>query len=184
VTGSNATWVRRLGDVSLPSSVLFPSVTKARELFAAGECLGSLDGLRVVVDLPWDLDELDAAGRKQVLAFLKTAERAGVRRGYIATSRKAWWRVGLREPAPILATYMARRPPAFVRNEAEARHINIAHGIYPRVEMSSLALDRLAHALRTTVAVAAGRTYAGGLTKFEPREMERLPIPDLTVLNA
>ena len=23
-----------------------------------------------------------------------------------------------------------------------------------------------------------GRTYAGGLTKFEPREMERLAVPD------
>jgi hypothetical protein len=23
-----------------------------------------------------------------------------------------------------------------------------------------------------------GRTYAGGLTKFEPREMERLLVPD------
>ncbi len=26
--------------------------------------------------------------------------------------------------------------------------------------------------------MADGRTYAGGLTKFEPREMERLCIPD------
>jgi len=28
-----------------------------------------------------------------------------------------------------------------------------------------------------------GRVYAGGLTKFEPREMERIPVPDLNVLR-
>jgi adenine-specific DNA-methyltransferase len=184
VTGSNATWVRRADDVALPDSVLFPSITKARELFAAGDSLASLDGLRVVVDLPEDLDELDAESRKLVVAFLRDAKRAGVKKGYIAANRKAWWRVGLREPAPILATYMARRPPAFVRNEASAHHINIAHGIYPRVDLSPAALDRLAHALRTTVGVGSGRTYAGGLTKFEPKEMERLPVPDVTVMGA
>jgi adenine-specific DNA-methyltransferase len=184
VTGANATWVRNRADVNLPESVLFASVTKARELFAAGERLASLDGLRVVVDLPGDLDELDEESRKRVTAFLKTAKAAGVKRGYIASYRKAWWRVGLRAPAPILATYMARRTPAFVVNDAEARHINIAHGIYPRQELPDVALVRLADALRTTVAIASGRTYAGGLTKFEPREMERLLVPDLGVLIA
>ena len=184
VTGSNATWVRRRDELDLPEAVLFPSVTKARELFAAGDRLLTLDGLRVVVDLPGDLDELDPEARRRVAGFLKEARRAGVAKGYIASSRKSWWKVGLREPAPILATYMARRAPAFVRNQVGARHINIAHGIYPRVDLSPTALDRLASALRTTVAVGSGRTYAGGLTKFEPREMERLLVPDLATLNA
>jgi hypothetical protein len=81
------------------------------------------------------------------------------------------------EPAPILATYMARRPPAFVRNLAGARHVNIAHGIYPREPLSPLALDRLAAFLRNSVTTGQGRVYAGGLAKFEPREMERLLVP-------
>ena len=42
------------------------------------------------------------------------------------------------------------------------------------IARTSLAPGRL----RATVSVADGRTYAGGLTKFEPREMERLCIPD------
>jgi hypothetical protein len=72
---------------------------------------------------------------------------------------------------------MARRPPAFVRNLADARHINIAHGIYPREHMDDATLDRLASSLRGAVDLGQGRTYAGGLTKFEPREMERIPVP-------
>ena len=78
---------------------------------------------------------------------------------------------------------MARRPPAFVINSAEARHINIAHGLYPRQELDSHVLSRLAEALRTGTALGQGRVYAGGLTKFEPREMERLMVPDLSTLR-
>ncbi len=177
VTGANAVWVRRDASPDLPERVLFPSITKARELFGAGARLGSLEALRRVVDLPVDLDVLDDDEREQVDRFLREARARGVHEGYIASNRRAWWSVGLRAAAPILATYMARRPPAFVRNDAGARHINIAHGLYPRERMSDVLLDRLADRLRAEVTLAQGRTYAGGLVKFEPREMERIPVP-------
>ena len=177
VTGANAVWVRRDANPDLPERVLFPSITKARELFGAGVRLDSLEALRRVVDLPVDLDILDDDERKQVDRFLREARARGVHEGYIASNRRAWWSVGLRAAAPILATYMARRPPAFVRNDAGARHINIAHGLYPRDRMSDVLLDRLADQLRAEVTLAQGRTYAGGLVKFEPREMERIPVP-------
>lgn len=181
VTGSNATWVRR-GDIELPESVLFPAVTKARELFDARDVLTDPSGLCRVIDIPVELDELRPYERKLVDCFIRQARRASVHKGYIATHRRAWWSVGLRAPAPILATYMARRPPAFVRNAAEVRHINIAHGLYPRQELPEHALQRLAQCLRESISLSQGRTYAGGLTKFEPKEMERLPVPDLDSL--
>lgn len=78
---------------------------------------------------------------------------------------------------------MARRPPAFVRNVVGARHINIAHGLYPRETLTSVQLDNLAAALSSSVQLTQGRTYAGGLTKFEPKEMERLTIPNLAMLS-
>jgi SAM-dependent methyltransferase len=178
VTGANTTWVLPSdGRTPIPERYLFPSVTGARELIDAGERLESTDGLHRVIDLPADLDALDAGEREEVEAFLEAARAAGVADGYIARNRRAWWSVGLRAPAPILATYMARRPPVFVRNVAGARHINIAHGIYPREPLPDRALDRLAEALRATVNLGMGRTYAGGLVKFEPREMERIPVP-------
>ena len=78
---------------------------------------------------------------------------------------------------------MARRPPAFVRNPFDARHLNIAHGIYPRDPLPAPTLDALAKWLRSNVRTASGRTYAGGLTKFEPKEIERLPVPPLAQLR-
>lgn len=183
VTGANKVWVHREGDIDLPASVLFATVTKARELFGAGARLAAADSLRRVIDLPVDLDVFDADDRKQINRFLRVAKKQKVHEGYVAANRKAWWSVGLRDAAPVLATYMARRPPAFVRNDVEARHINIAHGLYPRQDLDTTTLDNLAAHLRSAVSLGQGRTYAGGLTKFEPKEMERLPIPSLESLR-
>ena len=107
----------------------------------------------------------------------------GADKSYVARHRRAWWAVALRLPAPILCTYMARRPTAFVRNRCGARHLNIAHGLYPRETLPSAVLDNLAAWLRGNVGVAAGRTYAGGLTKFEPKGLERIPVPKLERLH-
>lgn len=181
VTGANKVWVLQQ-HADLPGEVLFPSVTKARELFTAGERLTASTNLHQVVDLPVDLDVFSSADRQRIDRFLRHAQALGADQGYVATNRRAWWSIGLREPAPILATYMARRPPAFVRNEATARHINIAHGLYPRQPLSAAVLDALTAYLRRSVALSQGRTYAGGLVKFEPKEMERLPVPTLEML--
>lgn len=184
VTGLNSVWVVDPSWAALPERALAPSVTRARELFDAQTTLAGTSHLRRVVDLPPDLDEFEGEERRLVDRFLRTAKRQGAASGYIACHRRAWWSVGLRAPAPILATYMARRPPAFVRNLGEARHLNIAHGLYPREPLAAEVLDRLAGYLRGSVTLDLGRTYAGGLTKFEPKEMERVLIPNLGQLTA
>jgi hypothetical protein len=74
--------------------------------------------------------------------------------------------------APIVCTYMARRPPVFIRNIAGACLLNIAHGLYPRVSMSDIDLDNACLALNKASSLNDGRVYAGGLTKFEPGAVE------------
>lgn len=177
VTGGNAIWIEGPHARDLPLTVLFPTITRGRELLAAGEAVSDARALRRVIDLPAELDALPPEYRRAVLRFLKFAKSRGAHESYIARHRRAWWAVGLREPAPVLVTYMARRAPAFVRNLCGARHINIAHGLYPRQKMGEKTLETLVCWLRDNVRVENGRTYAGGLTKFEPREIERLHVP-------
>lgn len=183
VTGANKIWIEGQHSRGLPDSVLHRAITRARELFAAGPVLVDPRTLKRVIDIPADLDELPARERSVVAAFLEVARKMGGAEGFIATHRNSWWSVGLHGPAPILATYMARRPPAFVRNLAGVRHINIAHGIYPRVTLPDHLLDALARFLSSGTSVDSGRTYAGGLTKFEPKEMERLLVPSPELLQ-
>lgn len=183
VTGNNDVWIAGAHAGDLPEEVLVPTVTKARELIEAEDRLIDASRLRRVVDIPADLDEIDPDHLPAVKKFLRWAKRQGADQSYTARHRRSWWEVRLKEPAPIICTYMARRPPAFVLNECDARHINIAHGLYPLQVMSDKALSALTSFLRTNVSTASGRTYAGGLTKFEPRELERIHIPTLEVLE-
>ena len=183
VTGSNAVWIAGKYEGDLPSDVLFPSITRARELFSAGSALTSGEHLRQVVDLPRDLDSLKPSARHLVDRFLHWAQDQGAHESYVARHRRPWWSVRLREPAPILCTYMARRPPGFARNLCRVRHINVAHGLYPRQELSGTQLTRLTEWLNRHVGIDQGRTYAEGLTKFEPKEVERILIPRLEDLG-
>jgi adenine-specific DNA-methyltransferase len=182
VTGMNRVWIAGVHSEGLPDGVLFATVTKARELIRAGVSLDDDAVLRRVIDLPVDLSIFGKTDRAAIDKFLGRARQMGAKEGYVATYRRAWWSVGLRAPAPILATYMARRPPSFVRNLAGARHINIAHGLYPREPMSDAVLSGLVSFLRAGTTVQGGRIYSGGLTKFEPREMERIPVPEPPLL--
>lgn len=184
VTGANDIWIAGEHAKGLPDRVKLASVTKAKDLIQAGASLQSAEVLRRVIDLPPELDEFTKEERRRIRTFLAWAKTQGADQSYIAQHRKAWWSVGLRAPAPILCTYMARRPPQFTINTCHARHINVAHGLYPREHLAAGIMGRLVNWLNKNINTSSGRTYAGGLTKFEPKEIERLRIPSLETLTA
>jgi hypothetical protein len=184
VTGANAVWVTAGPHPLIPDRFLVPAVTRARELIAAGPVLPPGAPLRQVISLPADLDGLPGRERAAVARFLRHATAAGAADSYVARHRTPWWRVRLGTPPPILASYMGRRAPVFVRNHAGASYLNIAHGLYPREPLAPGVLDALAAFLNRSVTPGQGRVYAGGLVKFEPREMERLPVPGPALLAA
>ncbi len=184
VTGANNIWIAGEHAKGLPDRVKLPAVTKAKDLIQAGAHLHSAEVLRRVIDLPTELGDFTKEERRHISAFLSWAKHNGADQSYIAQHRKAWWSVGLKAPAPILCTYMARRPPQFTLNACDARHINIAHGLYPRQPLADGVMARLVTWLNQNISRGSGRTYAGGLTKFEPKEIERLRIPSLETLLA
>jgi adenine-specific DNA-methyltransferase len=71
----------------------------------------------------------------------------------------------------------------FVRNRTKARHLNIAHGLYPRSPLSEELITAILAYLRLHATTNGGRTYAGGLVKFEPKELERLLLPPVEEIH-
>ncbi|MCS6304254.1 MAG: N-6 DNA methylase [Nitrospira sp.] len=184
VTGMNKVWIAAEQAEGLPTCVLVPAVTRAKELIQASNSrLTDARQLRRVVDLPNDFSRFSMQDRKRIETFMAWAQSQGAKDSYIAAHRRPWWRVNLRAPAPILMTYMARRAPVFVRNACGARILNIAHGLYPLVPLSESDLMLIIRWLNANVRLGGGRTYVGGLTKFEPGEVTRLPIPRLEQLR-
>jgi len=183
VTGANKVWVVPLTAPQLPGRFLFPCVTKATDLTSLNDVkLTDASRLRSVADLPASLAGLTETERKQVEAFLEWAEKNGAADGYIAQHRAPWWKTNLKAPAPIVMTYMGRRPPVFVLNTACARLINVAHGLYPKQPLPVKYLEKLTVWLNNNVSISSGRSYAGGLVKFEPSEAMRLRIPSVSTL--
>lgn len=184
VTGMNEVWIAGRNAAGLPETVLFPTVTKAHELISLPSYRLEHDMfLRRVIDIPAELSAFTGDERERIQQFLDWVMEKEGDTTYISRHRSPWWRVNLKPPAPILMTYMGRRPPVFVRNICGARNINIAHGLYPRDAFSEADLDRLIHWLNYNVSIDLGRTYAGGLTKFEPGEAMRLPVPTFEMLR-
>jgi hypothetical protein len=58
-----------------------------------------------------------------------------------------------------------------------------SHSEPPASDWHDRKLTALAEHLATHTSLADGRTYAGGLTKFEPKEMERLLVPSPEMLT-
>jgi hypothetical protein len=176
VTGANKIWIAGTHARELPPSFLKPTITAAVELIRAEPVLDDDSHLSRVIDLPANLDSLAEPQRGSVERFISWAKNAGAADGYIARHRTPWWAIRLGQSAPIVCTYMARRAPAFVRNRVGACLLNIAHGIHPREQLTEEQLMALVGMLQSAVRRGDGRTYAGGLTKFEPSELERIRI--------
>lgn len=179
VTGLNRVWVTGADTPTLPARFLVPAITGSEDITSASKhVIGTTKGLRQVVCLPRDLDSLSPRDRAAVDRFLQWARSLGAHETYIAMHRKPWWAVDFKEAAPVVMTYMGRRPPVFALNKAKAQLINVAHGLYPRGEVSEKQMEGVVAWLNTNVTQENGRVYAGGLTKFEPSEAMRILIPE------
>lgn len=178
VTGANDVYVLDADQRLLPPTLVRPAVTRAREIID-GQVLtreGSA-GLRRVVDLPADLDGLDADARQAALAFIDRARAAGAHAGYVARSRKPWYAVAMRAAPAAFVSYMGRRPPVFAANPFAVSYINIAHGLYPRQALTPASLAVVLAHLNCSTDLRSGRVYGGGLAKFEPSDVARLRVP-------
>ena len=97
VTGMNDVWIIGSDADELPESVLFPSVTKAREpvirLAVRSQtcrlCVTSLTCLSATTII------YDGVERKSIDRFLRAARQKGAHKSYTATHRKAWYSIGL-----------------------------------------------------------------------------------------
>jgi adenine-specific DNA-methyltransferase len=152
-----------------------PVIASAKEIFGCGGVLRD-DGERfVALEIG---SETRIHEHEHLLAYLREGEAAGIHARYVSGKRRPWYCVRYPRP-PAVATYMARQPPCFALNPDGLGLLNIAHGLYPRSAMSERELHEAIERLNSARYgfAGGGRTYHGGLEKFEPREMENLALP-------
>ncbi len=156
-----------------------PCVARASQIFSADGVLRADQTNWVLLDINKE-SELDPV----LKAYLRTGEKRGLPKGYICSHRQPWWRVGGSPPPAIIATYMARQPPAFAANPDRCQILNVLHGIHFREEVEPELVAVLVDWLnRHREDFVGGRVYHGGLLKFEPKELEAILVPSLGQLR-
>ncbi|MEM2915488.1 MAG: N-6 DNA methylase [Candidatus Bathyarchaeia archaeon] len=118
--------------------------------------------------------------------YIKYGESIRAHERYITKHRSPWYSMEKREPAPILATVFSRKRMRFVLNKAGVLNLTPFHCIYPKFSdrmMIKALLAYLNSNLCKEIQVIKRREYGGGLHKFEPRDLEMLPVLDVTRLK-
>lgn len=124
-------------------------------------------------------DRPDAAGQ----AYLARGEAQGIPQRFLPRHRRVWHAPENRPAADLWVQVFSRGRVRFVLNAAGAANLTCFHGLYlaPAARPWRLLLWLYLNTpLCQELMRQERREYGGGLEKFEPRDIERLPVPDFT----
>jgi adenine-specific DNA-methyltransferase len=134
---------------------------------------------------------LNAIGSKDenVLNYIDLGEETGINKNYLTASRTPWYSLENRPPSPIWVSVFNRSGLKFIRNEANISNLTTFHCVYP-VQNSlfdNVNIDILFAYLLTDVAREIfednRREYGNGLQKFEPNDLNKAMMLNLTLLD-
>ena len=190
-TGANEFFLLSESDArrwGIEQEFLKPAVPNARSLTKLG-CLifkpGDWDFLRAKGErmyLFWCRKRRGELEGTRALKYIERGEESGYHQRYLTKHRSEWWWLEEREPPDAFLIYMFRRGLRAILNEAKVLAPNTLHCVYFREKRYVKAV--LAY-LNSSVALelAQHRVYGGGMRKIEPREAERIPVPDPRLLS-
>jgi adenine-specific DNA-methyltransferase len=134
---------------------------------------------------------LNAIGSKDenVLKYVKLGEKSGIDKKYLTACRTPWYSLENRPPSPIWVSVFNRSGIKFIRNEANISNLTTFHCVYPVQNnlFDNVNVDVLFAYLLTDVAREIfednRREYGNGLQKFEPNDLNKAMMLDLTLLD-
>jgi hypothetical protein len=175
--------------LGIPRTMLKPSIGRTRDI--KGESISKTD-----------LTSLDQTGSptllfcpdnkpieqlpQEVQVYLRIGEKDGLHERALIKSRNPWYKMERREIPPFLFAYLGRRNVRFIRNEAGVIPLTGFLCVYPHPCFQNN-LRRLWEILNHPETLAnlalVGKSYGSGAIKVEPRNLERLPIPEHLALE-
>ena len=120
----------------------------------------------------------------RVLRYLAEGEAAGLPDRALIKQRTPWFKMESRKIPSILFSYLGRRTIRFIRNDAGVLPLTGFLCVYPNEGHAEFA-NRLCQALNHQDTIKniplVAKSYGAEAMKVEPRNLERLPIPEAIV---
>ncbi|MBQ0074429.1 MAG: N-6 DNA methylase [Prevotella sp.] len=173
-------------EYDIPEECLMPCICKAvdapQTFFTQNEFMKLLNGDKAIYLFNGSV----ANDNTNVLRYIRLGEESGINKRYLTASRSPWYAIENRPPAPIWVSVFNRSGLRFIRNEANIYNLTTFHCVYPKT--TGVDVDVLFAYLITDVAkeifLDNSRQYGNGLVKFEPNDLNKGMVVDLTLLNA
>lgn len=173
---------------SIPKINLLPCICKAKDVktnFFTNDDFKKLvesDGLTYLFNG-------QKAKSDEVDNYIQKGEQEKINEKFLTKNRKPWFALENRPPAPIWVSVFNRNGVKFIRNEANISNLTTFHCVYPSNSdlFSEINTDLLFAYLLTDVAKDIfndnRREYGNGLKKFEPNDLNKSKMLDLSILS-
>ncbi|WP_179346695.1 HsdM family class I SAM-dependent methyltransferase [Winogradskyella ursingii] len=175
-------------EFSIPKESLLPCICKAKDVksnfFTESDYKNLVDNNELAY-----LFNGKNSNKKSVLDYIEKGVKEEVNEKYLTKSRKPWYSLENRPPAPIWVSVFNRNGVKFIRNEAKISNLTSFHCVYPTNSnlFSKVTNDLLFAYLLTDVAKEIfsdnRREYGNGLKKFEPNDLNKSKMLDLSTLT-
>lgn len=187
-TGSNEYFIlnqTKVNNLQIPPDYLLACINRAHQVKSNFFTQTHFDEL-VKHDQPIYLLNAFNQDNEQVNNYINFGEQEGINERYLTKSRKPWYSLENRPPSPIWVGVFQRNKLRFIKNEVGIHNLTTFHCVYLRDSVTDKADVLFAYFL-TSVAQEIfndnRREYGGGLTKFEPNDLNNSHVIDLSVIN-
>ena len=173
---------------SIPNENLLPCICKAKDVKGHFFTVNSYNNLVKNDELIYLFNGQNSNNEK-VVDYIRLGENERINEKYLTKSRKPWYSLENRPPAPIWVSVFNRTGVKFIRNEANISNLTTFHCVYPTNSdlFSNVSKNLLFAYLLTDVAKEIfsdnRREYGNGLKKFEPNDLNKSRMLDLSTLN-
>ncbi len=174
----------KIDDFNIPKDCLIPCICKAIDAPKTFFTLNDFERLADRNKTVYLFNGCVNNYHSSINRYIKLGEQMGINKRYLTASRTPWYSIENRPPAPIWVSVFNRKGLRFVRNEANICNLTTFHGVYPKQGIDT---DVLFAYLITDVAkeifLDNSRQYGNGLVKFEPNDLNKGKVADLSLLT-
>ena len=169
-------------------SYLLPCITKSKDIEKTIFTSTDFDRLKNNNANVFLFDANKKQQDKQVLSYIEKGEREEINKKFLTSKRTPWYKLENRIPPPIWVGVFNRTGLKFIRNEANIRNLTTFHCIYVVDNLfNKIKIDLLFAYLLTDIANEIfndnRREYGDGLKKFEPNDLNKALMLDLSILS-